>query len=160
MSFPRAPLNWVSLTALWLSMTRNESVKPKNVDGRGREFASQPKMKVRPSASCQKKHIFFSLCHKGEWDVLLSCGVAKKSEGSQGCKGRQAGMHAGMHGFTNYHLLNRELVPNEHCCNATQHLARDHKTYEYCMVRRGETCLNYTADLHFKPMGNLKATFD
>lgn len=132
-------------------MTRNESVKPKNVDGRGREFASQPKMKVRPSASCQKKQIFLSLCHKGEWDVLLSCGVAKKSEGSQGRKG----MHACME-LTNYHFLSRELVPNEHCCNTTQHLARDHKTYEYYMVRRGEMGLNYRVDLHFNAMVNLK----
>lgn len=53
-----------------------------------------------------------------------------KSEGSQGRKG----MHACTE-LTNYHFLNRELVPNEHCCNATQHLDRDHKAYEYYMLR-------------------------
>lgn len=87
-------------------------------------------MKVRQSASCQKKQIFPSLCHQGEWDVLLSCRMAK-SEGSQGYKGKLACVE-----LTNYHFLNRELVTNEQCSNAAQHLDRYHKTYEYCIVRK------------------------
>lgn len=85
---------------------------------------------------------------------MLSCGMAK-SEGGQGCKG----MHACME-LTNYHFLNRELVTNEHCCNATQHLDRDHKTYEYYTVRGAEMGLNCAVHVHFNALLNLKRIFD
>lgn len=53
-------------------------------------------------------------------------------------KGAKACMHACIK-VTNYHFLNRELIPNKHCTSVfikKQHLDRDHQTYQYYMVRR------------------------
>lgn len=125
----------VSSLRSWFPWPEINLVKPKNVTGRGRKFASQPKMKVRPSASCQKKQIFLSLCHKGEWDVLLSCRTAK-NEGSQGCKDMHV-LYACIE-VTNCHFLNRELIPNEYCCNAIHNIWTEIPRHEYYMVRRGE----------------------
>lgn len=65
-----------------------------------------------------------------------------KSEGSQGYKGKLACVE-----LTNYHFLNRELVTNEQCSNAAQHLDRYHKTYEHCIVRKRRK-RNYSVDVH------------
>lgn len=99
-------LQWVSSAALripWLE----RSLSNQEMSLAGWNSLHNQKMKVKPQASFQKKQIFLRLCHKGEWDVLLSCRAAesrKKPRVQKAC--RQECVAA-----TNCYFLKIVLIP-------------------------------------------------
>lgn len=104
---------WLRSCVPWLEM----SLSNQEMSLAGWNLLHNQKMKVKPQASCQKKQIFLRLCHKGEWDVLLSCRAAesrRKPRVQKAC--RQACVAA-----TNCYFLKIVLIPNECCCSATWH---------------------------------------
>lgn len=124
-SFFHASLNWVSLnSALSFPWPVMSPSNPKMLMARGKGICYTTKKWKLDHRAAAKRSKYFSHCvirENGMFGWAAEWPRLKEAKGAQTC------MHAGTK-LSNYHFLNRESVPNE-CCKATQHLDRDHKTY-------------------------------
>lgn len=104
-----------------------------------------------------------NLLHNQNWKSIISqlpkeanisptgsqggMGCFAKLQSDHGWRKPWARRHACMYGLTNYHSLNRDLVTNEYCCNAVQHLDR-HMIGVHWQKERLKLCSGFAVYCH------------